>query len=271
MSESSPDPYAEFALIYDEWQALFPQPFALALTPYIRRAALDAPERSLADLACGTGTFVHWWSARYPQWDVWGVDGSPAMVRCAQRAAKGLVRKHLPEGTASTLPRSRLFTQNLSKLSLPQPVGLATCLFDSLNHVTRTRDLERIFRRVRENLTPGGFLVFDLVDEIEFDEIFTGGSVLEGESLYVGIESEIFRQRGASMGHAIFNFFRRVGSSDRWKKLRAVIVERCWTQDEVEALLENAGMESVSVERISPEDVEGVFVPRTFWTCRRPA
>lgn len=268
MPETS-DAYTEFALIYDEWQALFPQPFALALSPYVLKAARSAPEASLADLACGTGTFVHWWSATQRNWDIWGVDGSPAMIRVARRARKGLVARHLPAGTQSVLGSSRLLVQDLTRLALPRPVGLATCLFDSLNHVTRSRDLTRIFRRAAQNLLPGGIFVFDLVDEIEFDEIFTGGSVLEGEDLYVGIESEIFRQRGASMGHAIFNFFSRVGRSNRWKKLRAVIVERCWTRKEIERLLEGTGLEMISVERISPEDVEGVFVPRSFWTCRR--
>jgi hypothetical protein len=134
--------------------------------------------------------------------------------------------------------------------------------------VTRTRDLRRILRNVKDALLPGGLFVFDLVDESDFAEVFTGASIESGKDLYVGVDSTCYQRSGTTLGRAIFTFFHRSGSA--WRRLSAVIVERCWTTGEIESLLEDAGLELVRLERIDPEENELVFVARTFWVCRRP-
>ena len=85
----SKDPYIDFATLYDEWQALHPTPFSVALAPRIENAVRTwgVPRAALADVACGTGTFALHWAKRHPKWTVFGTDRSEGMIHGARRAA----------------------------------------------------------------------------------------------------------------------------------------------------------------------------------------
>jgi hypothetical protein len=48
-------------------------------------------------------------------------------------------------------------------LRLPCPVDLITANFDTMNHLLRAGELMLAFRRMWENLRPGGHLIFDLI------------------------------------------------------------------------------------------------------------
>ncbi|MBD3162544.1 MAG: methyltransferase domain-containing protein, partial [Candidatus Eisenbacteria bacterium] len=130
------DPYERFARVYDRWQAGYPQPFSKAILPFYEREILrrGVPARSLADLACGTGSFLVDWAARNGGWTLTGTDGSRAMLS----VARGKLRK-------AKVP-VRLIEQPLERTALPAPVGAAVCVFDSVNHLTRLPDLRRFFR-----------------------------------------------------------------------------------------------------------------------------
>src|SRR5690554_3454039 len=108
------------------------------------------PERSLLDLACGTGTLAHWWARHHPRWEVWGVDRSAAMIERARASSS----------KASRPPT--FVVQDLTELDLDRRFGFASCFFDSLNHVTRAHDLSRILKGVYRSLLPGGLFIFDL-------------------------------------------------------------------------------------------------------------
>jgi SAM-dependent methyltransferase len=105
---------------------------------------------SVADVACGTGTFVRYlcgFSARV----VYGVDRSPEMLRIA-------VVKNQDNG-------ARFLLQDFSTLQLPHPVDLITCNFDSLNYLVTSPDLLRAFLRFHGNLNSAGHLIFDMITD----------------------------------------------------------------------------------------------------------
>jgi len=263
------DPYQRFAAIYDEWQGLYPRPFSLALAPWIRKAASRGriPRPVLADLACGTGTFAWWWQRRHPSWTVYGTDRSSAMVSRAREAGGSPL-----DGAGAARPNRRaprFLVQDLARLSLPEPAGLLTCLFDSLNHVTRETELSRILRLAREALVPGGLFIFDLIAEDSFARVFTGDSVIYGRDLYVGMETEYSHFRGIPFGMARFTFFRRSG--ERWRRIGFEIRERGWHDREIRALLGKAGLICEAAERLDPGTSEEFAVPRRLWICRRAA
>jgi SAM-dependent methyltransferase len=260
------DPYHDFAAVYDEWQGLYRRPFSIALAPLIRKATARRriPRPVLADLACGTGTFAWWWQRRHPTWTVYGTDRSPAMLRRARavgRSADG----HLQVNGSGP----RFLVQDLTRLWLPEPAGILTCLFDSLNHVTREAELLRVFRLAREALAPGGLFIFDLIEEGSFAQVFTGESVISGRDLYVGIETEYGRVRGITFGMARFTFFRRSGP--RWRRIGFQVRERCWQDREIRILLGEAGLVFEEAERLDPSAAEEFTVPRRLWICRRRA
>jgi SAM-dependent methyltransferase len=258
----------------------------MAMAPRIREAvrAHGAPLPVLADLACGTGTFAAWWKRTHPSWTVYGTDLSPAMIemavaanrsqaRTSARAAKAAKagRTAKPAGIAQK-PRSRdskvkFLVQDLRDLELEEPVGVATCLFDSLNHITREADLARAFRRVHRALAPNGLFIFDLVEELTFPEVFTGSSIFDSEKLYLGMETEYHEEHGHGFGTARFTFFRKAGKD--YHRIVFDIRERRWFRGQIRDLLSSAGLELLHLEKISPYTSKEFFVPRTFWICRR--
>src|SRR5437762_3125751 len=99
--------------------------------------------RSAADLGCGTGLFACYLNRRWGV-PVFAVDRSPEMLRVALENCR--------------VPRVCFLRQDIRELCLPSPVDLITANFDALNHVLSSRELQDVFRRIRENLRPGGHL-----------------------------------------------------------------------------------------------------------------
>lgn len=140
-------PYRALAAAYD---AALGRPWFAGV-----RRALDALVRlygirfsTAADLGCGTGLLAAHLSRRWGV-PVIGVDLSPAMLRVARENCRG--------------ERVVLLRQDLRALRLPWPVDLATCTFDTLNHLLAEDDLRRAFLAVHANLRPGGHLIFDVI------------------------------------------------------------------------------------------------------------
>jgi len=260
------DAYIDFATVYDEWQALYPRPFAVALAPRILRAAkkYGTPARVLGDLACGTGTFAHWWARKQRGWRVYGTDLSSAMIASARRATSPVRKTPTPP---SLIPQ--FFEQDLAATALPEKAGLLTCLFDSVNHITQVPAMKKILARVRDALLPGGLFIFDLLEEERFEETFNGFSIIEGPELYVGMQMGAETKAGVVYGDATFTFFR--ARAEAWGRLEFQLRERCWRESELRAIVRGAGIEVVDIELIDPSEDPDVYVPRTLWICRRKA
>lgn len=106
---------------------------------------------SAVDLGCGTGLFASYlargWGAR-----VFGVDRSLPMLRVACRKCRD--------------PHVQFLCQDIRQFRIPRQVGLATCNFDTLNHLTEPEDLPRVFSHTFDALTPGGHFFFDVVTPV---------------------------------------------------------------------------------------------------------
>ena len=140
-------PYSELAPAYDA---------ALGISNFIgTRAAFEAlvrrygiQFRSAADLGCGTGLFAGYLNQCWGV-PVFGVDRSPEMLAVATRnfACRNVC----------------FLQQDMRCLRLPSPVDLITANFDTMNHLLTEPDLRLAFRRISENLRPGGHFIFDLI------------------------------------------------------------------------------------------------------------
>jgi SAM-dependent methyltransferase len=103
---------------------------------------------SVVDLACGTGNSSFPWSERGHR--TFGIDLSAEMLEIARaKAAAG--------GLDTTFLR-----QDLCSLRLDAPVDLAVCFQDGFNYIVEIENLRRAFQAVHQNLTSGGFFIFDL-------------------------------------------------------------------------------------------------------------
>ena len=140
-------PYSELAPAYDA---------ALGISNFIgTRAAFETLVRrygiqfnSAADIGCGTGLFAGYLNQRWGV-PVFGVDRSSEMLRVAMQNCPG--------------KRVFFLLQDIRCLRLPHPVDLITANFDTMNHLLTGTDLRLAFRRIWENLRPGGHFIFDLI------------------------------------------------------------------------------------------------------------
>ena len=64
---------------------------------------------------------------------------------------------------AAALEQPPLFVQqSMPRLRLPEPVDAVVSTLDSLNYLTREKDIRETFRRVFRALKPGGSFFFDV-------------------------------------------------------------------------------------------------------------
>lgn len=138
--------YGEFAEIYARhWEQ-----FGRLLLPWfpVLVKRFDLVDRSILDLACGTGHFTI--GVAGDDRRVIGVDQSPDMLRIARERAR----------TAGT--DVQWIEQDMRRLRIDEPVELVTCWFDSLNYLVEPQDVRDTFRAVRDALVPGGAFLFDV-------------------------------------------------------------------------------------------------------------
>lgn len=106
------------------------------------------PVRTVLDLACGTGTIACLLAAK--GYDVTATDLSEEMLTQGMNKAAALERPPF------------FLLQSMPKLHLLEPVDAAVSTLDSLNYLTREKDIRETFRRVFRYLKPGGSFIFDV-------------------------------------------------------------------------------------------------------------
>jgi SAM-dependent methyltransferase len=213
-------PYGELAMLYD--QLLGAQFFSELRRTFewiIRRYGVRFD--SVADIACGTGTFVRYLRDIGAQ-PVYGVDGSSTMLRRA-------TRKNAGNG-------ARFLLQDIRALRLPRPVDLLTCNFDSLNYLRSAADLREAFRRFAENLGPDGHAIFDFVTERSTEQ--SPDLIIERAVGQGGPAIRITRRYPVRRLQVSRFYLRRAGSV-----ICETHVQRAYTIPEVVAALDGSGLQ----------------------------
>ena len=137
-----------FCKVYNElgWN-YYPEIFGEQLLVWLRRRGLR-PNSSL-DLGCGTGVLceiLHKNGIRAS-----GMDFSAGMI--------GIARQGSPE-----------ISYEVADMTIYCPgaqYDLVTCTGDALNHIGSLSDIGKIFRNVYRYTAPGGYFIFDILNEKE--------------------------------------------------------------------------------------------------------
>ena len=141
--------YSEvFCKVYNEfgWN-YYPEIFGEQLLAWLERKPLQ-PGKTL-DLACGTGVLCR--ILRNAGWEAWGMDFSSGMIDIARSESRDI---HYDVADMITYRPEESF-------------NLVTCTGDAVNHIPAISDVEKIFENVYAYLAPGGWFVFDLLNEKE--------------------------------------------------------------------------------------------------------
>lgn len=207
------------------------------------------------DLCCGTGTMTL--ELDRLGYDMTGIDLSPDMLDIARQKALDCGR----------LENILFLCQDMCEFELYGTVQAVVSCLDSLNHLDGKADLKKVFDLVHNYLERGGLFMFDMNSPYKFKNIYgTNAYVLEDEGVYCGWQNIYDKDS------RICDFYTTVftensdGSYSRYDDYER---EYCFTQKEVENLLEKCGFEIVSVDG----DIDGSPVEkdteRLYFTAKR--
>ena len=137
----------------------YPEIFGQQLLVWLERENLRP--KTAMDLACGTGILCRLLAENGIQAS--GMDFSSGMIAIARENAPDI-----------SFDVADMITYRPEK-----EFNLVTCTGDAVNHIPELSDVEKIFQNVYAYLSPGGYFVFDLLNEREvstsepFDMDFT--------------------------------------------------------------------------------------------------
>jgi SAM-dependent methyltransferase len=208
------------------------------------------------DLACGTGVLAEKLGrAGIP---VVGVDSSREMLAIAKRRCRGVA------------DRVRFQRGDLAAFRVREPCSVATACGDVMNHMLSRAVLVRILRRARENLLPGGVIVFEAHNRFCYEHYWNGHDyVMEGPGGDLAMCCEWDARRRLATVRMIG--YVRTGRR-RFERVETTLVERYHTDAELRSALRDAGFVSIRREPWSPWDDqhEEPALDRNLWTARVP-
>ena len=140
-----------FCKVYNKfgWN-YYPEAFGEQLLQWMQ--VNDFHPRTAMDLACGTGVLCEILAENGIQSA--GMDFSSGMIEIARNRNEGI-----PYEVA-----------DMTVFCPQKQFDLVTCTGDAVNHIARLSDVEKIFRNVYRYLAPGGYFVFDLLNEKEVSD-----------------------------------------------------------------------------------------------------
>ena len=189
------------------------------------------PVETVLDLACGTGTIACLLAERGYQ--VIATDGSEEML--TQAATKAAVLEE----------RAPLFLlQSMPRLRLSEPVDTVVSTLDSLNYLTREKDIRETFVRVYRWLKPGGQFIFDVNSLYKLRRMDAQMYMDETEDSFC-VWRTFFSEKTRVCTYQV-DLFRR-NEDDTWERDFEEHRERAWTVEELCLFLTDAGFEKISV------------------------
>lgn len=137
-----------FCKVYNEfgWN-YYPEAFGEQLLEWLKERRINV--RTALDLACGTGVLCRILKAAGIESR--GMDLSEGMIAIAR----------------SESPDIPYDVADMTRYRPDAQFDLVTCTGDAVNHIPDLRDVGKIFGNVYACLAPGGYFLFDLLDENE--------------------------------------------------------------------------------------------------------
>lgn len=243
------DSYTVLAEFYDSLTTdVHYHQWADYIAEHFMRADLNV--QIIAELGCGTGSLAAILAQR--GYSVIATDLSEDMLTAAMDKCYGL--------------DVRLVCQDMSKLSLPQPVDAVICCLDSLNYVTKPALVQRTMRKVFSALKPGGIFLFDVKTPRALEGADGQIYLDENEELFCVWRGEFdAARRICTYGIDLFGL-KEDGS---WWRDGEIHEEYAYTMDELSDWLSDAGFKQIqlfgNLSDSAPSDSE----ERVFFTARK--
>jgi SAM-dependent methyltransferase len=248
---SPAEQYDKIAELYDELMSVVPYDCWVDYIHQILHRFNHRPT-AILDLCCGTGN-VSVLLARQG-YQVTGVDISSRMIEVARQkpeARKGLIDFHV---------------QDACNLRLGRKFDLVISLFDSLNYVLNSSDLQHVFYRVHDHLKTGGMFIFDMNTEAAL----AGGLFNQnnfGSNARVLYDWRSTYDPGKRICRIDLNFVYRKGGAEI--PIKAVHYQRAYYEQEITEMLSAAGLEVLAVYHAYTFKKASKKSDRVFFVARK--
>ena len=189
------------------------------------------PVHTMLDLACGTGTIACLLAERGYQ--VTATDGSEEMLTQAMSKA-AVLEERAPLFLHQSMPRLRLI----------EPVDAVVSTLDSLNYLTREKDLRETFCRVFRWLKPGGAFIFDVNTPYKLRRMDGQMYMDETEETFC-VWRTFFSERTQACTYQVDLFQQNADGS--WDRSFEEHRERAWTEEQLRTFLTDAGFAEITV------------------------
>ena len=187
------------------------------------------PIRTVLDLACGTGSLTRVLAER--GYEMIGADLSQEMLAQAAEKCRGAG------------PIEPIFLhQAMEELDLYGTIDACVCCLDSINYLTRPRDVQRTFARLHDAIAPGGSLVFD-VHAVSKMEKLDGEVLLDEREDVFCLWRTRYRKNVKMLDYEVDLF--RLQLDGAWERDFEEHHQRAYTVEELTAWLEEAGFTAI--------------------------
>lgn len=246
---SAVKPYSDYdplAWVYNKhWGPRYTE----KVLPVVERLILKdlSADARILDLCCGSGQLAQKLLER--GFRVTGLDGSDEMVRIARENAGA----------------GEFIVDDARRFRFECTYDAALCLFDSLNHIMTFDELISVFRNVYSVLQDSGVFLFDLNMEEGYKARWRGSyHIVEDDHVCLvrlGYRAE------EKMGESQVTVFRLDG---QWRCSHLTLLQRCYSQEEIESALEDAGFTNVTIYDGQRDlQLAGKGAGRAFFVCRK--
>ena len=189
------------------------------------------PVHSVLDLACGTGTIACLLAQR--GYEVIATDASEEMLTQASGKAAAL------DGRPPLFLR-----QSMPRLRLIEPVDAVVSTLDSLNYLTREKDLRETFCRVFRWLKPGGAFIFDVNTPYKLRRMDGQMYMDETEETFC-VWRTFFSQRTQACTYQVDLV--QLNADGAWDRSFEEHRERAWSEEQLRTFLADAGFAEITV------------------------
>ncbi len=247
MNEEEYAIYTGFASVYDIFMDNIPyDDWCDYLISLLRKSGVQ--DGLVVDLACGTGIVT----TRLAQagYDMIGIDFSEEMLEIAREKSNGDIL---------------FLQQDMREMELYGTVAAMVCLCDGMNYILEPQDLQQVFTKANNYLDPGGVLIFDLKTKYFYKNVLGNRMIAENREDASFLWDNEYHQDTGINEYLLTVYQLEDEEQDLFSRCDEVHYQKAYEQDEVQQLLQMAGMELVAVYDAftmeSPkEDSERIYI-----------
>lgn len=215
--------YESFASVYDTFMDDVPyDDWARVLIRKLKENGIE--DGLVLDLGCGTGQITK--RLALAGYDMIGVDRSAEMLQIAQERKDSCDILYL--------------LQDIRQFELYGTVRAVISTCDSLNYITDREDLLKVFRLVNNYLDPDGLFLFDLNSLKHYESLCADNTFAESRDECSFIWENSYNRETRINEYDLTLFLQR--EDGLYERFLETHCERAWSVNEVETLLQEAGL-----------------------------